>query len=543
MFSSINNKILHSLEHLHIKLYSKYITYLNKIKHMCSIFKYVPVYIKHKIGYNNYSYIKLNANLYDILYKFYNLNLSSGSSGKFATKIYSCYFKNLFKSVLNSINLEKNNLIYYTDNKQIALYLYKLFNNKVKLHDHTTEDYNVLTNIIVHLKISRPDIDKKYINLYIYNTETLLKILLEDFIKNINKQSIKNIAYLKLCSIYKINYLMYELFILHTFIRQNYKSTSKYTFNKFSAFNKNSFINLVENIIYSINVVEKPLLYNFNNLIHNFIFGQNLILKKFTTHLLNFNNKSYIKPIGSFLLCGPSGSGKTEIVKLITNYLYGSQTHLMQFDMSEYKEQHSLSRLIGSPPGYVGHEEGGNLINKLNSIPDSVILFDEIEKANKDIFSIFLQILDEGVLTDSKGVSCNFNKSLIFFTSNLGSNVFSSLSKKEEFNIKYYSKVRSEIHKNFKLEFINRLNDIVIFNPLLALYLYQLLDKHIKENYNNKINLSVILKSLMSVISYSPAQGSRFFVNNLNKILNNLNTLKNNKIYSYNKFIKYVILK
>nr|QAX26986.1 ClpC2 [Babesia sp. Xinjiang] len=351
-------------------------------------------------------------------------------------------------------------------------------------------------------------------------------------------------------STYNINYYMYIFDILYSFINKTYKKYNciKYTniyihseINKYIRIFKKEFIT-EDNIT---DISNHNVIYTFYNIINKFIFGQNLVTKKITTYLLNFNTYSNKKPIGSFLLCGPSGTGKTEIVKLITNYLYKSQNNLIQVDMSEYKESHSVSKLIGSPPGYVGHEDGGNLIRKINLINNPVILFDEIEKASKDIFSIFLQILDEGILTDSKGNSCKFNKSLIFFTSNLGSRIFDNTDVNELFNIKYFNKVRADIMNNFKLEFINRLNDIIIFNPLSPIYIYNILDKYIySNNYTNKITMSTQIKSLLSYISYSSSRGSRFFMNNINQIVNNLNTLKTIKLNkNKNNFVKYIVLK
>ena len=167
------------------------------------------------------------------------------------------------------------------------------------------------------------------------------------------------------------------------------------------------------------------------------------------------------KPIGSFLFLGPTGVGKTQTAKALAKFLFDDEKSLIRFDMSEYMEKHAVSRLVGAPPGYVGYEEGGQLTEAVRRRPYSVVLFDEIEKAHPDIFNILLQVLDDGRLTDNKGVNVDFKNTIIILTSNIGSAKIMELKKEER-----KEEVMKDLRAYFKPEFLNRLDDIVIFNPL-----------------------------------------------------------------------------
>lgn len=167
------------------------------------------------------------------------------------------------------------------------------------------------------------------------------------------------------------------------------------------------------------------------------------------------------RPIGSFLFLGPTGVGKTESAKALAKFLFDDEKALIRFDMSEYMEKINVSRLLGAAPGYVGYEEGGQLTEAVRRKPYSVLLFDEIEKAHKDIFNILLGILDDGRATDNKGVTVDFKNTIIILTSNIGSDIIMNLDEKDR-----ESAIKSELKKYFKPEFLNRLDDIVVFNPL-----------------------------------------------------------------------------
>ncbi|HPX92373.1 MAG TPA: AAA family ATPase, partial [Spirochaetota bacterium] len=169
------------------------------------------------------------------------------------------------------------------------------------------------------------------------------------------------------------------------------------------------------------------------------------------------------RPIGTFIFLGPTGVGKTETAKAVAEFLFNDEKAVVRIDMSEYMEKHSVARLIGAPPGYVGYEEGGQLTEAIRRRPYSVILFDEIEKAHHDVFNIFLQILDEGRLTDSKGRVVDFKNTLIIMTSNIGSLYISDQSIPEE---ERHRSVMQEMKLHFKPEFLNRIDEIIIFNPL-----------------------------------------------------------------------------
>jgi len=169
------------------------------------------------------------------------------------------------------------------------------------------------------------------------------------------------------------------------------------------------------------------------------------------------------KPLGSFLFLGPTGVGKTELSKALAEYVFDNEKQMLRLDMSEYMEKHSVSKLIGSPPGYVGYDDGGKLTDSVRRRPYQVILFDEIEKAHPDVFNILLQILDDGRLTDSKGKIVNFKNTLIIMTSNIGSQI------PIDDNFDYATKKNlalEELKNHFRLEFLNRIDDIILFNKL-----------------------------------------------------------------------------
>ncbi len=169
------------------------------------------------------------------------------------------------------------------------------------------------------------------------------------------------------------------------------------------------------------------------------------------------------RPIGSFLFLGPTGVGKTEVAKTLAQQLFDDERHIVRIDMSEYMEKHAVSRLIGAPPGYVGYDEGGQLTEAVRRNPYSIVLFDEVEKAHPDVFNVLLQILDDGRITDSKGVTVDFKNTIIILTSNLGAQYAFEYQKEPEI---LHEKYMEEVKKHFRPEFINRIDDIVVFNAL-----------------------------------------------------------------------------
>ncbi|MBP9797844.1 AAA family ATPase [Candidatus Woesebacteria bacterium] len=196
------------------------------------------------------------------------------------------------------------------------------------------------------------------------------------------------------------------------------------------------------------------------------------------------------RPIGSFMFLGPTGVGKTETVKALASTLFNDEKALIRIDMSEYQEAHTVARLIGAPPGYVGFEEGGQLTEAVRRKPYSVVLFDEIEKAHPQVFNIFLQIVDDGRLTDGKGRTINFKNTIIVMTSNLGSQFLSG----EERQAHAEEKVMNEVQRFFKPEFINRLDALIIFNPLDKEIMKKIIDLQLQEAANRLAKRGLTLK-------------------------------------------------
>ncbi|HDZ4986686.1 TPA: AAA family ATPase [Campylobacter jejuni] len=221
---------------------------------------------------------------------------------------------------------------------------------------------------------------------------------------------------------------------------------------------------------------------------------------------LNADNK----PIGSFLFLGPTGVGKTQSAKALAKFLFDDEKAMIRFDMSEFMEKHSVSRLLGAPPGYIGHEEGGELTEAVRRKPYSVLLFDEVEKAHKDVFNVLLGILDDGRATDSKGVTVNFKNTITILTSNIASSAIMNLSRKEQEDA-----VKNELKNFFKPEFLNRLDDIITFNPLgkdEAYEIVKLLFKDLQmslENKGVKASLSENAALLIAKEGFDPDFGAR----------------------------------
>ncbi|MCR6573187.1 ATP-dependent Clp protease ATP-binding subunit [Campylobacter insulaenigrae] len=216
------------------------------------------------------------------------------------------------------------------------------------------------------------------------------------------------------------------------------------------------------------------------------------------------------KPIGSFLFLGPTGVGKTESAKALARFLFDDEKAMIRFDMSEFMEKHSVSRLLGAPPGYIGHEEGGELTEAVRRKPYSVVLFDEVEKAHKDVFNILLGILDDGRATDSKGVVVDFTNTIIILTSNIGANLITTLKGQEK-----DSALKVALKEFFRPEFLNRLDDIITFNPLgikEAEMIVKLLFKSLQKNLENrgiKIHLSLEATKFIAQVGFDEEFGAR----------------------------------
>ncbi len=238
------------------------------------------------------------------------------------------------------------------------------------------------------------------------------------------------------------------------------------------------------------------------------------------------------KPIGSFIFLGPTGVGKTEVARTLAYELFDDERHMIRIDMSEYMESHSVARLIGSPPGYVGYDDGGQLTEAVRRNPYSIVLFDEIEKAHKDVFNILLQILDDGRITDSQGRTVDFKNTIIIMTSNLGSEyILDNLDNANEL-------VMDELRKTFKPEFINRIDEIIVFKSLTKEVIYEILNKIIhdieKRLSDKKLNIVLTDKAKNYIVenSYDERYGARPIKRFVTKTVENLiaNEIINNDV-------------
>jgi ATP-dependent Clp protease ATP-binding subunit ClpC len=229
------------------------------------------------------------------------------------------------------------------------------------------------------------------------------------------------------------------------------------------------------------------------------------------------------RPTGSFIFLGPSGVGKTELARTLAEFLFGDEDALIQVDMSEYMEKHSVSRLVGSPPGYVGYDEGGQLTEAVRRKPYSVVLLDEIEKAHPDVFNILLQILEDGKLTDSQGRKVDFRNTIVIMTSNLGAAQISKnqtlgFSIGDEQGLSYdemKERVMSELKKVFRPELLNRIDEVIVFHKLEKIEILEVVDlmmKRVREEmakHDVVIELTDDARELLVEQGYDPAMGAR----------------------------------
>lgn len=263
---------------------------------------------------------------------------------------------------------------------------------------------------------------------------------------------------------------------------------------------------------------ERERLLSLGDILHRRVIGQEEAVESVVDAVLRARAgmKQINRPIGSFIFLGPTGVGKTELSKTLSEALFDDERNMIRIDMSEYMEKHTVSRLIGAPPGYVGYEEGGQLTESVRRKPYSVILFDEIEKAHSDVFNILLQILDDGRLTDNQGRTVDFKNTVIIMTSNIGSNyLIEGIRPDGSIEEKAKDKVRDEMRRLFRPEFLNRIDEIVMFKPLQKEEIFKIIDLELEEIQRKledrmvRIELDEEAKTYILNNSYSIQYGAR----------------------------------
>ncbi len=271
---------------------------------------------------------------------------------------------------------------------------------------------------------------------------------------------------------------------------------------------------------------ESKRLLNLENILHERVIGQEEAVSAVSKAIkrARVGLKDPKRPVGSFIFLGPTGVGKTELSRALADVLFGDENAMIRIDMSEYMEKHTVSRLIGSPPGYVGYEEGGQLTEKVRRKPYSVVLLDEIEKAHPDVFNVLLQILEDGRLTDGKGRTVDFKNTVIIMTSNVGASTIrrqkvmgftSTVGEKEEAYERMKDNVMEELKKTFRPEFLNRIDDVIVFHQLEEHHLKKIVDLMLKSlvkrigELNIEIEVTDAAKALLVKKGYDPIYGAR----------------------------------
>ena len=252
--------------------------------------------------------------------------------------------------------------------------------------------------------------------------------------------------------------------------------------------------------------------------LHKRVVGQDEGVEKVTEAILRSKAgiKDPTKPIGSFLFLGPTGVGKTELAKALAEALFDDENNMVRIDMSEYMEKHSVARLIGAPPGYVGYDEGGQLTEAVRRKPYSVVLFDEVEKAHPDVFNVLLQVLDDGRITDSTGKTVDFKNTILIMTSNIGSQyLLDGIDENGSIKPEAEAMVMQDLRAHFRPEFLNRLDETILFKPLTKDNISHIVDLMVAdvnrrlEDRELKVELTDNAKTFVTDHGYDPAYGAR----------------------------------
>ncbi len=263
---------------------------------------------------------------------------------------------------------------------------------------------------------------------------------------------------------------------------------------------------------------EREKLLRLDEILHRRVIGQDEAVQLVADAVIRARSgiKDPRRPIGSFLFLGPTGVGKTELAKTLAEALFDTEDNMVRIDMSEYMERHTVSRLVGAPPGYVGHEDGGQLTEAVRRKPYAVVLFDEIEKAHRDVFNVLLQILDDGRITDSQGRTVNFKNTVVIMTSNLGSpHLLEGITPEGEITDAARDAVMNELRRSFRPEFLNRIDEVVLFSPLTVSEIEQIVDlltADLAKRLGNQgigLELTPAAREFTARAAYDPVYGAR----------------------------------